>query len=104
MTKCHAAGDKWFSLLYSLRVVNEHGRVASMDFKIVHGSGVSVCGPFMGDVYGAPKSTWAAICSAILDGQNSWRDRLKTAQTDLAHNQETKVEHSFVWWLDRIKT
>ena len=104
LTKCHAAGDKWFAMLFNLRVVNEHGQVVAITFKIVHGSGVAVCGPFMGDVYGAPKATWKAICDAIMAGSSCWRDRLSKNSTDLARSNETKVQHSSVWWLDRIQT
>ena len=104
LIKNHTAGDNWFTLLHSLRTVNAEGSVTHLDFKIVHGSGVSICGPVMGEVYGAPKSTWKAITSAILAGQHHWRDQLASQIRQVTKNEDTKVFQSFSWWLDRVRT
>ena len=48
----HSAVDRWFQLQFGLRTVNVLGQVTGISFKLVHGSGVVVCGPIMGSVYG----------------------------------------------------
>ena len=68
----HAAVDRWFDLQFGLRTVNASGQVTGISFKLVHGTGVVVCGPIMGSVYGASPTTWKSISDVIMKGGTSW--------------------------------
>ena len=83
--------------------MNASNEVTSIDFKLVHGSGIQVCQTIMGAAYHSPPSTWKSICDAIRHGEQRWRDRAHAAAVRATESKSVKVLQSEIWWSDRIK-
>ena len=103
MVRNHSAGENWFQLLYGLRNIDASGSVTHLSYKLVHGSGIEVCEPVMGYVYGAPANSWKLYAAAVKGGSHCWRDH-SGMDSRVVRQGETKAQMSLIWWLARIKT
>ena len=102
----HTAVKRFFQLQRDLRTVDAHGNVTGIGFKLVHGSGIQVCGPHMGRVYGCNPTTWETQSKDIMKGAVEWggnTDALGTETRRQLNAPDTKLEVCTAWWFEEAE-